>query len=233
MSPLLGSFLVALVVVAGAVSFFGDRWVTRLERATGQFSRKKTLVMICMGLAAALARLALLPLVPVPVPTLPDEFSYLLAADTFAHGRLTNPPHPMWVFFDTFHVLQHPTYASKYPWPRRSHGSRRATRRPLDWVLLSMAGMVMAVTWMLQGWVPPPWALLGGVLVLARLGLFNQWFDNYYDTSLAVIGAALVLGAFSRILSLDACSMACFSAQVPSCSPAPGLSKASSSAFRS
>jgi hypothetical protein len=201
LSPLLGSLLVALVVVAGVVSFFGDRSVTRLERAAGQFSRKKTLVIICLGLAAALARLALLPLLPVPVPTLPDEFSYLLAADTFVHGRLTNPPHPMWVFFDTFHVLQHPTYASKYPpGPGAAMALGEQFGDPWIGVLLSTAGMVMAVTWMLQGWVPPPWALLGGVLVLVRLGLFNQWFDNYYDSSLAVIGGALVLGAFPRIL---------------------------------
>jgi hypothetical protein len=201
LSLLLGSFLVALVVVAGAVSFFGDRWVTRLERGVGQFSGKKTLVVICLGLTAALARLALLPVLPVPTPLLHDEFSYLLAADTFAHGRLTNPTHPMWVFFDTFHVLQHPTYASKYP-PGPGAAMALGERLGDPWigVLLSMAGMVMAVTWMLQGWVPPCWALLGGVLVLLRLGLCNPWFDNYYDTSLAVIGAALVLGAFPRIL---------------------------------
>jgi hypothetical protein len=191
-----------LLVIGWLKPRIGDRWFNLIEEPAGRFAKSRRWVILCIGLGTVLARLAVLPLQPVPTPVIHDEFSNLLAADTFAHGRLTNPPHPMADFFETFHVLQHPTYASKYlPAPGLTLAMGQLVGLPWVGTLLSLAAMCMAMTWMLQGWVPPPWALLGGVLVLLRLCVFNYWFDGYLGGAIAASGAALVLGSYPRIVT--------------------------------
>ena len=147
------------------------------------------------GLLTILLRVALLPVLPIPAAMGHDEFSALLQADTFAHGRLTNPTHPMWQHFESVHILQRPTYQSMYP-PVQGLILAAGQRAGNPWfgMLFASALMCGALTWMLYGYLPAEWALFGGLLAVLRFGVFSYWMNGYWSGAGAALGGALVLG---------------------------------------
>ena len=206
--PLALKFLKSAAAVAVLVylqikfpqTWIGSLGMERLERFGKRIAARKRLCVVLVGASLLVIRSAVIPVSGIPLPRYHDEYSYLLAGDTFAHERLTNPPHPMWVHFETFHVIWQPTYMSMYP-PGQGMVLAAGEILGCAWIgqLLTAALMCAAICWMLQGWIPPRWALLGGLLTLPRLGLLSYWTNGYWCACLPALGGALVLGALPRI----------------------------------
>src|SRR3954453_16825377 len=194
-----------LTAIAVALAFFcpslASGPLARVERVLAGVVRRRRLAVLLPGFTFLLLRIAMLPLAPIPLPFIPDDFSFLLAADTYASGHLANATPAMWMHFESMHIDMHPTYMSMY-FP--AQGLLMAAGKVLfghPWfaVLLSAALMCSGIRWMLQAWLPPGWALLGSMLAVVRIGLFSYWLNTYTGgATIAALGGALVLGAFPR-----------------------------------
>ena len=137
----------------------------------------------------------------IPVPAAHDEFAYLLAADTFASGRVTNPTHPFWRFFETFHVIHEPSYVAKYP-PAQGlvlAFGQWVAGTPILGAWVTAALLAVATFWMAAAWIPRHWALLAALISTVQLAGPSYWAQSYWGGNVAAIGGALVVGAAPRL----------------------------------
>jgi len=190
-----------LAGVAACATRAGRRVAGWIRRGAGIATRSRGMSIAGVAIFAIAAAAAYSTFVRRPLPAVHDEFSYLLSADTFAQGRLTNPTPAMWRHLETIHEIMQPTYASKYP---PGPGLVMAlgqviTGRPIVGVWLAAGAGAAAVYWMMLGWMPRRWALLGALLVTMDGPVF-QWSQGYWGGSLAMAGGALVVGAWIRLM---------------------------------
>jgi len=84
-----------LVIVGVVVAWISparcSELFARVEVLLTRLARRKRFTV---GLCAIVARLLLVPMLPIPTPGLPDEFGYLLLGNTISQFSLTNPPTP-------------------------------------------------------------------------------------------------------------------------------------------
>ncbi len=175
-------------------------WRAPVAAFAARFAERTLWCMLFLGVLPIVLRLLLLPRYPIPSAGVSDDFSYLLLADTLRHFRLANPSHPLHQFFETFFVLQEPTYSSIFPlgqgivlaigWTLFGH--------PWVGVALSIGAFSALCYWMLRGWTTPGWAFLGGLLAVVQFGPLNQWMNSYWGGAVSGIAGCLVFGSLPR-----------------------------------
>ncbi len=171
-----------------------------LSRSLSANARRRGFTILFVFLVIFVGRLALLPILHIPPPRFTDEFSQVLSADTFAHWRVTNPTHPLWRNFETFMENQRPTYHSMYP-PATGlvmAAAQILTGQPWYGMLFAVAAAGAGVCWMLQGWMPPRWAMWGS-LVFVLYAAANHLTEFYVGEGITILAGALILGAVPRI----------------------------------
>lgn len=195
-----------LVLILAAVAIAGTRlkWTARPPEWCGglrRASRNELLAWLFPAVASIVLRASLLPWIPIPNPVVPDEFSHILLAKTLLLGRLANPPHPLWQHFESIHILSQPTYSSMYMAGQACFlAAGQLLFGNLFWgVVLSTALFCGTATWFLRAYVPPGWALFGGLLAAVRIGAASYWNDSYWGGSAGALGGAMVLGAYPRL----------------------------------
>ena len=190
-----------LLTLAGVLATMALVWRPLIEPMVRAVAPRTGWCMLFLAALPVALRLLLLAHHPIPSPAVSDEFSHLLVADTLVHLRLANPPHPLHQFFETFFVLQEPSYASIYA---MGQGMVLALGRTLfghPWagVALATASLCSLCYWMLRAWTTPGWSLAGGLLCVAQFGPLCQWMNSYWCGSVPAAAGCLVFGALPRL----------------------------------
>jgi uncharacterized protein (TIGR03437 family) len=200
------AFECGAAVLALGAGLYAPRLVlsrtVRLRCAFEELALNRRHAILFAALLPLVIRLGLLPVLGIPEPLIADEFGYLLIADTLAAGRLANPPHPLWQHFEAIYAYHQPAYASIYPIAPALPllAAKLVGISPWMGVWAGAGAMCGLICWMLQGWVPPKWALAGALIAACRFAIIGPWMNTYWGGAAAAAGGALLLGSLPRVI---------------------------------
>lgn len=193
--------LILAAVGAAALMFpdFARGFFDCIEQRIQKFANGRW-VHLWLAVLVFIFSIALTIIYRLPQPRIHDEFSYLLQADTFANGHFVNPTHPLWKYFETFHVLQHPHYISKYqPGQGLFLALGQMIWQPIVGVWISTSLAIAALFWMLRLLFSPGWSLAGSLLAFFNAQVL-WWNWSFWGGSVPMLAGILVLGGTFRVL---------------------------------
>jgi len=100
MTLLEGGLTAIVLGLSFALPSLGRLLVFPYRDSPWQAGTEKRSPVLLVGFSGLVLRLSILPWCSIPLPFVQDDFSFLLASDTFSHGRLTNPTPAMWIYFE-------------------------------------------------------------------------------------------------------------------------------------
>ncbi len=192
---------VLLTIAAAKFNRFGRVvWVVALQLSS-IVGRRPGLMLVLAAIVPVIIRLLLLVVDPVPQPYVMEEFNHLFLADTYSLGRLANPVHPLAVMIQSYQQVEWPHYMSGRPPlpPIFLFVGQVLLGSPFAGNLLAVALTSSALCWMLQGWVPGRWSVLGSVMAIVSFCLFGYWVNSYWAPTTMVLGGAILMGLVPRI----------------------------------
>jgi hypothetical protein len=128
-----------------------------------------------------------------------DECSYTIQAHLLAHGRLWGPQHPLADFFETFHFLTKPVYASIYFPGTALLNAPGAWLGMPSWVMpVVMAGMVVALCYRIVSELADGVAGLLVALIVLSSGMFRSQATMVMSQMPAALLGLLAVWAWLR-----------------------------------
>ena len=156
--------------------------------------------VLFVGLFVLVSRAALIPILGVPEPSWHDEFSYLLAADTFAHGPADEPASSDG---RALRKLSHHPRADLHVHVSTGAGldpgCGRAGGASLDRAVGDHGADVFGIVLDAARLAASGMGAVRRNAGVLRLGILGYWMNGYWSASVVALAGALVVGALPRL----------------------------------